>query len=154
MAFDSGNGPSGGSDITETKLKLTGYYTSSSFAFKMKTDELFSKDMVEQMRMYMGTISQVDPRVFWLPTEVVTPSFIEANMVCFAQFQQCYMEKLMPITMCISEALCEWLNEVYEDDEDVYKRSKRVVQSVTSHTSDVSVWKRWSGSQGASRRTE
>lgn len=113
-------------------------YNCHSFAVKVAKRDLFTSESNNLFRTYLATISQLDPRVMWLPTEVIMPSFFKVNTIFYKTFQKYYMDRPMPVTMCVSKTpLKEELNAIFEEHEgDVHDICTEFCNSLKSHTTE------------------
>ena len=111
---------------------------SDLFATKVKIKDLFNAENVDAFGKHLAVTSQFDPRVLLLPTNVVAPCFVSPNMVLYKGFKQYFIDKLFPITACITKTpLFEQIDAVYRDndkEESVYKTAKDLADSVPAHT--------------------
>ena len=139
----SGGGSSGPAETgLDNTPRLTdanaAFYNSSLFAIKVKKSCLFTDGAITRFRNNLVASSQLDPLVTLLPTNEVEPSFVKPNMVFFRPYRRHFMDRLMPITMCVTKTpLFSEVNRIYgqnDGKEGVYEVSKAFCESLAAHT--------------------
>lgn len=113
------------------------FYNTSSFAFRVKKEDVFTDQTIEAYRKFPAALSALDSRVMWLPTGPLQPSFYHPNKIFFKTFLGKHRDSEMPIVMCVSkQSLGPELARIYED-EDVVQTQKDLLESLEAHTMEA-----------------
>lgn len=127
-------------NFDENKTGLTesnsASYNTSSFAFRVKKEDVFTDQTIAVYRMFPAALSALDDRVMWLPANALLPNFYYPNKIFFKTFMGRHRDAEMPIVMCVGkQSLGPELARIYEDT-DVVKSQKDLLESLVAHTTE------------------